>query len=441
MRSVLSLALKDLRLLSRDWMALFFIIAFPVIMGVFFGLIGMGFSSGSPSSAIPVGIVDLDESDISRRFVENLSSNGAIEVRPAGREEARRLVLKGNLVAYVEIPAEWGATAGLFWMESLPLKLGTDPSRGAEAGMVGGYIMQAMGELLQDRFADTAGMREQVRRSAENAQSDETMAPAERAIVGAFMGTLDMFLGSLEQFTQEMDSQAADSQPSDRGPRMELAKIERVDVTVPANSHDKLVAKLCSPWDISFPAAIMWGVMGTVAGFAISLVRERTGGTLLRLQVAPITRTHVLGGKALACFLSVAGVIAFMMILGKILGIQLARPGLLLPAVFCIAVCFVGLMMLMAVLGKTEAAVGGAGWAIIVVMCMFGGGMMPLAFMPRFMQTMSHFSPVKWGILALEGAVWRGFTVIEMLEPCGILLGIGVVAFATGAIVFSRQDG
>ena len=51
MRSILNLALKDLRLLSRDWMALFFIIAFPVIMGVFFGLIGMGFSSGSPSSA------------------------------------------------------------------------------------------------------------------------------------------------------------------------------------------------------------------------------------------------------------------------------------------------------------------------------------------------------------------------------------------------------
>ena len=127
--------------------------------------------------------------------------------------------------------------------------------------------------------------------------------------------------------------------------------------------------------------------------------------------------------------------------LGKILGIQLARPGLLVPAVFCIAVCFVGLMMLMAVLGKTEAAVGGAGWAIIVVMCMFGGGMMPLAFMPRFMQAMSHFSPVKWGILALEGAVWRGFTVTEMLAPCGVLLGIGVAAFASGAVIFSRQDG
>ncbi len=441
MRSVLSLALKDLRLLSRDWMALFFIIAFPVIMGVFFGLIGMGFSSGSPSSAIPIGVVDLDGSEISRRFVENLSANDAIEVRLADAQESRRLVLKGDLVAYVEIPAGWGETAGLFWMESLPLKLGADPSRSAEASMVGGYLMQAVGELVQHRFTDTSAMREQVRQLAEDARSDETMAPAERAIVAAFMGTLDTFLGSLGQFTEQMDARGSDSPSSGSGPRMELAKIERVDVTVPADAQDKLVSKLKSPWDISFPAAIMWGVMGTVAGFAVLLVRERTEGTMLRLQVAPITRTHVLGGKALACFLSVAGVITFMMILGRFLGIQLARPDLLVPAMFCIAVCFVGLMMLMAVIGKTEAAVGGAGWAIIVVMCMFGGGMVPLAFMPRFMQSMSHFSPVKWGVLALEGAVWRGFTTSDMLGPCGVLLGIGVAAFATGAIIFSRQDG
>ena len=30
--------------------------------------------------------------------------------------------------------------------------------------------------------------------------------------------------------------------------------------------------RLRSPWDISFPAAMMWGVMGCVAGFAVSIV-------------------------------------------------------------------------------------------------------------------------------------------------------------------------
>ena len=45
---------------------------------------------------------------------------------------------------------------------------------------------------------------------------------------------------------------------------------------------------------------------------------------------------------------------------------------------------------------------------------------------------------MKWGILALEGALWRGFSLYEMLLPCGILIGVGVVGFAIGARVFAR---
>jgi ABC-2 type transport system permease protein len=94
----------------------------------------------------------------------------------------------------------------------------------------------------------------------------------------------------------------------------------------------------------------------------------------------------------------------------------------------------------MSVIGESEEAVNGAAWAIIVVMCMFGGGMMPLAFLPKFMTVISHFSPVKWAILALEGAIWRGFTAAEMLLRCGVLLGVGITGFLVGATVLSRQD-
>ncbi len=68
-------------------------------------------------------------------------------------------------------------------------------------------------------------------------------------------------------------------------------------------------------------------------------------------------------------------------------------------------------------------------------------GMMPLAFLPSFMQTVSHFSPVKWGILALEGAIWRGFSLTEMVLPCGILLGMGIICFGLGVTILTRKDG
>jgi ABC-2 type transport system permease protein len=39
---------------------------------------------------------------------------------------------------------------------------------------------------------------------------------------------------------------------------------------------------------------------------------------------------------------------------------------------------------------------------------------------------------VKWGIYALEGTIWRDFSFSEMLIPCAVLLGIGLVRYLIG---------
>jgi ABC-2 type transport system permease protein len=105
-------------------------------------------------------------------------------------------------------------------------------------------------------------------------------------------------------------------------------------------------------------------------------------------------------------------------------------------AVLCACAAFVGIMMLLSVLGKTEQAVSGSAWATLLVMSMLGGAAVPLIAMPRWMLTVSNVSPVKWAILALEGATWRGFSPAEMALPCGILLAVGVVTFTLGARLF-----
>ena len=48
------------------------------------------------------------------------------------------------------------------------------------------------------------------------------------------------------------------------------------------------------------------------------------------------------------------------------------------------------------------------------------------------MQTLGNISPMKWTLLAYEGAIWRGFTLNEMLLPCAVLVAIGVLAFTLG---------
>jgi len=437
MHRVVTMAAKDLRLLARDRMGLFFIVAFPVILGVGFGLIGASFAPGpSASNAMRVGVVDLDGTDLSRRFVTSLTNQGGIEVHAVGRQEAQDRVRTRDLAGFIVLPKDFGETAGIFWAAPPVIQLGVDPSRQAEAGMLQGFILQAMGELVQYRFADTGGMRQQLDKSAAKVEADAEMDAADRLLLKGFLQTASTFLGSFDQVMKQIDSGDGQGRPA-----MQLAKIEPVDVIRVQSPQGVLLSKIRSPWDISFPAAMMWGVMACVAGFAVSIVKERTEGTMLRLKIAPITRAQILGGKALACFLSVVGVIVFMTLLGVLLGLRPSRPAMLVLAGLSIAVGFVGLMMAMSVLGRTEQAVAGAAWAIIVVMCMFGGGMMPLAFLPRFMTTISHFSPVKWGILALEGAIWRDFSFPEMLLPCAVLLGIGGAGFAAGVTLLTRQDG
>jgi ABC-2 type transport system permease protein len=97
-------------------------------------------------------------------------------------------------------------------------------------------------------------------------------------------------------------------------------------------------------------------------------------------------------------------------------------------------------MMFICTLGRTEQSVGAAGWAIFMISGMLGGAMMPLAYMPSWLRSFNGISPVKWGIFALEGAVWRKFTPAEILTPCLILLAIGTVAFFLGVAMLRRQD-
>jgi ABC-2 type transport system permease protein len=113
---------------------------------------------------------------------------------------------------------------------------------------------------------------------------------------------------------------------------------------------------------------------------------------------------------------------------------------LFILALTCTLLCFVGLVMFICTLGRTEQSVGAAGWAILMIMGMLGGAMLPLIFMPSWLRPFSHISPVKWSIFALEGAIWRNFTLTEMITPCLILLAIGTAAFMLGVAMLRRQD-
>ena len=437
MRNVLVMALKDLVLITRDWLGLFFIVVFPVLMGVFFGSM-YGGAGNQGSTKLDVAVADEDGTPTSAKFADLIGSSASINVQKLGRAEALNRVRLGQLVGVICIPSGFGKTAGMIWMKGPAIELGVDPSRQAESGMLQGLIMQAAGKLMMGRLQDPESMRPLIQETRETMMADPQLPLSMRPSLNELMMSLDGFAEKW-QAAQKADRNGAtgDGNPSLDTDAFEIARIKTIDVTrepPEPGTAKALTQKTHSKWDISFPQATLWGVLACAATFAISIVRERKQGTLLRLQAAPISRAKVLFGKATACFLAVIVVIVMMVSLGAALGMRPQSPWLLASASVCVAFCFVGIMTLMSVLGKTEEAVSGAAWSANMVMAMFGGAMIPLAFMPRFMAALSQASPVKWSILALEGAIWRGFTLSEMLLPCVILIAVGAVCLAIGSI-------
>ncbi len=439
MNRILSMAFKDFRILFRDKLGAFFIIGFPICMGLFFGLMMGQSSSGGGGAKMEVAIVDNDDSEFSRKFIESLKQNDSINLTVDELESAKESVRKGNRVALLVLEKGFGKTVGVFWEDPPSIKIGVDPSRTAESGMLQGFVMEAIGQLAGERFQDVSQMQEFLDNSRQELAADQTISPSNRLLMNAFLGSVESMVGSIESLQTKADDT---SEAPNNGNGFQFANIESLDVSrvIDPNSQAGQLSKMQSKWDISFPQAMMWGVMGCVAGFAISIARERSQGTMMRLQVAPVSKFEILAGKAVACFMTVILVIVVLTTLGVVLGMQPKSYGLLAVASFCVAFCFVGIMMVMSVLGRTEASVNGAGWAINMVMAMLGGAMIPVMFMPAVIKQFSVISPIKWGILSLEGAIWREFSFAEMLLPCAIMLGVGAAGLVIGTVILSRSE-
>ncbi len=379
MHKSLTLAIKDLRLLVRDKSALFWVLAFPVMIAVLFGYV---FGGSNGPSKIDIAIIDQDQSSVSENLVKQLRASSALEIdKPdqAGGQDALAAasdaVRKGNLAAYVLIPRGLGAEFESHSFTKGPgLKIGIDPKKGPEAGMLQGVLGQAVGELMKNQ-----------------------------AVSSGFV-----------------------SASSVQGPDI-------TDAPVTASGGP------ASPFEITFPQALIWGLLGVISSFVVSVVKEREQGTLTRLMTS-MSMMEVLMGKALACLFASLGMMTALLLLGHFaFGVRLGSPLLLAMALLSGSICIVGIMMLLSVLGRTEQSVSGSSWGIMITMSMFGGGMIPVFMMPGWMQSASNASPLKWTVLSIEGAIWRGFSVREMLTPCLILLAIGAVCFGTGVKVFQAK--
>jgi ABC-2 type transport system permease protein len=421
MSPILAIAIKDLRTFTRQRASLFFTFVWPLIVAVLFGVLFGG--SDRPTPRLPIVVADEDGTPGSKAFVDRLVSRDTFEATRATRAEALEAVRKGQRTAAVILRPGFGeASSRMFYGAPPEVELVTDPSRQAERGMLEGLLMQQGAERMQSLFTNPAGSRQ----SVQKALGELKKAPS-RGSPG-----LETFLGQLDTFLGTPDSQqVVPGDATAAGATWEPLRITRSDLqrerTGPRNGYE-----------VTFPQAMLWAVFGCVMAFGTTFASERVRGTLVRLHVAPLSRGAVLAGKSLAAFFAILIVESLLITLGVVgFGLRPSSWGLLAVAIASTAAAFVGIILLLASMAHTEQGIGGMAPAVMMPLYLLGGAMIPLMFMPPWLAGLGYLSPVRWAIIALEGAVWRDFGLAEMVVPCAILLTIAVITFVIGA---KRQE-
>ncbi len=448
MSSVIAIALKDFRLLLRDKGGFFAVFVFPILFAIFFGLIYSG-SSGS-SGGMRVAIVNEDGGPISRAFVTDLRSDGVLRMLPAvkdeagkpitpepalSREQAEQLLRTGGASAIVVIPKGFEQAADSFFSGgALELETIVDPSRKAEAGMLEGKLNQYGFRVLGSALTDATRTKKLVGDARTRISQATDLNPVQKLAISTLLSSVE----GMQQSGVTLGN--ASGTGEDGANALDGWSPVRVKTSELSASDDE--QRPTSSWEVSMPQGVVWGLMGCVLAFTVSIAEERSAGTLRRLRLSPMTRVQVLLGKGLGCAMACVLVQSLLTAVMLAMGVRVGNWPMFVLAVLLNAAGFAGVMMALAGLLASREGASGIARGVALVLAMIGGGTIPLFFMPGWMQTLSNISPFKWGVLACEGTIWRGMTTQELMLPFGVLIAFAVAGFAIGAVGIRRvMDG
>ncbi|MEY3172480.1 MAG: Inner rane transport permease YbhR [Planctomycetota bacterium] len=170
-----------------------------------------------------------------------------------------------------------------------------------------------------------------------------------------------------------------------------------------------------------------------------SFIGERDTGTLRRLRIAPIGPASILIGKTSPFLILSLVQTTILMISGRILfGMSWgSQPWLLLPIMFCTSCAATALGLLFSTLARTESQVSSFGNLILLSSAGISGCLVPRAWMPPLTQKISLMTPHAWALDAYNEILTRDLPDLRIVAAsCGMLLLFASVFFTLGLARF-----
>lgn len=380
--NTLRIAWGDLKRVTKDRMALLWLLAMPLVMAYIFGSAMRG--GGPQATWIPV--INLDHHELSNLFIDQLRTEGYyIELKDASAQ----LELKNKWPYGLVIPSGFGEAILHGQQFKLPLVKGSSSSE---------KILEVQSRLLQAVVRFTKGL----------ALADVSHRPWDEASRSAL--------------------------------KQALARPELL--TVSRRSY-RTLRPPPTGFSQSLPGMLVMFVLQMLLTYGgVSLVTDRVGGRLRRLLATPVHPYAAYGGKVLARVLLATGQALVLLVGGALLfHVPLGdHPLYLLPVVICLAMAAGCLSLLAGVLCSTEKQVILAAILGAMVLSALGGCWWPIEIVPESFKTVAMATPSYWAMHGLQSILYFGRAQEVLLFECPILLGFAVV-FGLAAIASARLMG
>ncbi len=337
MRTVLDIALNDLRIIFKDRSIWLNLVLIPLVIAYVVGFAnGAGDSGGDPTAPkLIVDVIDADNGTLAQQFLTDLrEANANLVLCPMDNDEsdvcqlgdatldealAQTRVQQQTSLALLEIPA--GFTADINAGENVSVVY-----RSNEEAIAPSYILQAVQAVTQRLGGALTAARVGTDVAASlNVTEDAALTDAIRERAG------ELWAQEPVQIAYTVARQPASETPDGAG-----------------------------GFSQSFPGIGTMYVMFIVFPAAAALLQERKNWTLQRLAMMPVSRAQILGGKLLARF--TIGMLQYVIMFGfgAVLGVRYGSdPVALLLVMVAFTLCVTALTLALTTVLKTVAQAAG----------------------------------------------------------------------------------
>lgn len=402
MKHVWFIMLKDLKLFSKDRMALFFFVLFPFIFVIVFNFLLGDVGSGDERIALNVTTLEEQDESLSRTILRAIATADESELEPGepivvwdeDYNEAREKVEKGEINGLLVFPEDFTHEVMQGGSTELTVLAQADAMNTRAA-------LGALASAIAARF--------------------DSQAAAGGATIALLVeqGTLDPEdAEAIEEVMQELYSEEnmTDGQTSI------AVNTETVGEVEPESVANQVI-----------PGYLVMFVFFAAALGAEVIVKERENHTLERLLATSVQRRSLLGGiyastaaKGLiqiAVFWTV-GILAFRIDLG-------VSPGAVVILSLLVVIMSAAFSIMLAALVKTRRSAGSLAVLSALILAPLGGCWWPLFFLPSWMQFLAKLTPHGWAMsgfnkLMLFGAGF-GDVVTEMIVLLGFAALFGLI--------------